>query len=352
MVPDSRFWRLQLGEATTKLWRITLCATLPLFLCFTFLTGTSEATTEHQLGDWAIFSSIDEAAFSSVDVPFMIASVSPPHATPPASPAGRWNNGFDIHVSNQPVVTRYVEDYKGQDRDTFMEAYERSRPLVPAMTDILESHGVPAEMVYLAIVESRFEGKAVSRGAGGYWQLMPGTARSFGLRVDRWVDERFDPVKSTEAAAQYLKTLYERYQSWPMTLAAYNAGEPNVSRAVRKHKTLDFWKLYGKKALPSTTRHYVPKVLAAIRTARDLESCDPPQQDNGLQVFDCESIWVSSPLELRQVAKWLDVPVKEIRELNPSLLHDQVPPGTEYQLRLPSGARDRFDVAYEKYLRN
>jgi membrane-bound lytic murein transglycosylase D len=206
-------------------------------------------------------------------------------------------------------------------------------------------------MVYLALVESRFEAKAVSRGAGGYWQLMPGTARSLGLRVDRWVDERFDPLKSTEAAAQYLNILYEQYQSWPMALAAYNTGGVNVSRAVKKHKTSDFWQLSNKKALPLITRTYVAKVFAAIRTARDLETCEV-QKDSSPQVFDCESIWVDSPLELGQVAKWLNIPVDEIRDLNPSLLHDRVPPDSGFQLRLPSGARDRFDVAYEKYLRN
>lgn len=342
MAPDSRSWRLQLGEATTKLWRAALVATLPLFLCFIHLTGTSEAYSEHLEGD--------EGMISSSEEPMMIASVSPPRATPPASPAGEWSDGIDIHVPNQPAVMRYVEGYKGQDRDTFMEAYERSRPYVPAMTDILESYGVPPEMVYLALVESKFEGKAVSKGAGGYWQLMPSTARMLGLRVDRWVDERFDPVKSTEAAAQYLTILYERYQSWPMAMAAYNAGDGNVSRAVRKHKTRDFWKLAGKKALPPVTRHYVPKVLAAIRTARDLETCEIPNESNS-QVFDCESIQVNAPLDLHLVAKWLNVPVDEIRELNPSLLHDRVPPNSGYELRLPSGARDRFDLAYENYLR-
>jgi membrane-bound lytic murein transglycosylase D len=342
MAPDSRFWRLQLGEATTKLWRAALYVTLPFFLCFVLLTALSEANTEHLQGDPEVLPTGSE--------PMLIASVSPPHVTPPASPAGEWSDGIDIHVPNQPAVMRYVEDYKGQDRDTFMEAYERSRPLVPAMTDILESYGVPPEMVYLALVESKFEGKAISRGAGGYWQLMPQTARMLGLRVDRWVDERFDPVKSTEAAAQYLNILYERYQSWPMAMAAYNAGDGNVSRAVRKHKTCDFWKLSGKKALPPITRHYVPKVLAAIRTARDLESCEIPK-DSSAQVFDCESIRVNAPLDLHQVAKWLNVPVGEIRDLNPSLLHDRVPPNSGYDLRLPSGARDRFDLAYENYLR-
>lgn len=342
MAPDSRSWRLQLGEATTKLWRTALYTTLPFFLCFTLLTAISEATAEHPS---------DTPAETHADSePMLVASVSPPHAPHPASPAGQSSNGIDIHVPNQPAVTRYVKEYKGQDRETFMEAYERSRPLVPAMTDIFESYGVPSEMVYLALVESKFEGKAVSRGAGGYWQLMPRTARSLGLRVDRWVDERFDPLKSTEAAAQYLTILYERYQSWPMALAAYNAGEGSVSRAVKKHKTNDFWMLAGKKALPLITRLHVAKVYAAIRTARDLESCEVGQASDP-QVFDCELIWVDKPLRLAQVAKWLSVPLDDLRELNPSLLHDRVPPDTGFNLRLPPGARDRFDVAYQQYLR-
>jgi membrane-bound lytic murein transglycosylase D len=171
-----------------------------------------------------------------------------------------------------------------------------------------------------------------------------------GLRVDRLVDERRDPVKSTQAAAKYLSLFHERLGSWPLALAAYNAGDGPVMKAVRRHGTKDFWELCRRGALPGRTRAYVPKVLAAMHIMHDLDAYGFSTSRES-SVYDFESIKVQEPLGLEEVAGWLDVPVDRMRELNPSLRTDRVPTDSDFALRLPSGARDRFDLAYEGYLR-
>jgi membrane-bound lytic murein transglycosylase D len=269
-----------------------------------------------------------------------------------SSPAGRWSNRIQIHIPNQPLVEKYTRFYKGQGRKTIKDSFDRAWPFIPVMADILESFGVPAEMLSVVLVESRFKRHASYRGAGGYWQLLAATARSMGLRVDRWVDERMDPVKSTQAAAKYLRSFYEKYHSWPLALAAYNAGDGPVSGALKRSGASDFWELSNRGGLPAHTRVYVPKVLAAIRIMRDPEAFGFERLRN-FQIYDFESIWIraQTPLHLEQVARWVDVPVSHMRDLNPSLRMDRLPPEGGFNLHLPSGARDKFDLAYAEFLR-
>jgi len=219
------------------------------------------------------------------------------------------------------------------------------------MSEILEANGVPADMISVALIESCFKGHASCGGAGGYWQLLAATARSMGLRVDRWVDERQDPIKSTQAAAKYLRSFYDLYESWPLALAAYNAGEIPVTNAIRRSRTSDFWELFRRGVLPGHTRAYVPKVLAAIQIMRDLEAhgFEYPKHSH---VYDFESVSVTDPLRLEQVAEWIKVPMSTLQDLNPSLRLNRLPPDCGVSLNLPSGARDSFDLAYEQYLRN
>jgi len=266
------------------------------------------------------------------------------------SPAGRSIVRTEIHVPDEPAVNKYLGFYKGKGRLTFVDGLERSWLHLPIMAKILGAHGVPAELVYVVLVESSFKTKAVSPGgAGGYWQLIGSTARAMGLRVDRWVDERMDPIKSTEAAAKYLRLLYDRYHSWPLALAAYNAGDEPVQRAIRRCGTKDFWTIYKGGSLPKITRAYVPKILAAIKIARDLENHDF-ESPRYLPVFEFDSTYVKSPLKLQQVAKWVNVPPKHLQMLNPSLKLDRLPPKYGFSLRLPPGAKRKFLLAYEAYL--
>lgn len=354
MAPKARLCRHQLGEATINHRRLMLNATLPFVLLLTFFIAKTEARTELDRDSWSSIS----ANFLAYERPSSPPSVRLASFTPcpvffDASPVGRWRSKTQIPIPNRPEIQRYIGSFTRQERRTFMEALERSWPFVPVMAEVLESHGVPGELVYIALVESRFKGRVVSRGACGYWQLMPATARSLGLRIDRWVDERKDPIKSTEAAAKYLRLLYERFDSWPLALAAYNAGDSPVQNAMRKCKTSDFWELANRRALPGRTREYVSKVLAAIHIVRDLENHGFDSPDRFV-LYDFEPITVQAPLTLDQVAKWIGISLGDLRDLNPSLSYDHVPPDTDkagFDLHLPSGSRDRFDMAYEDFLR-
>lgn len=354
MAPDSRFWRHQLGGATINCRRFLLNASLPIFLLLTVFAARTQARTEPVGDSWGEITGLSLAYEGSLGSGSSLRSALSPPSTVfrlfSASPAGQSSNRNQIHIPDHPTVQKYVRLYKGQDRVTFLQALERSWSYVSIMADILESQGVPAEMAYIPLVESRFKGKASYKGAGGYWQILAGTARKLGLRVDRWVDERNDPVKSTHAAAKYLRSLYEQFDSWPLAIAAYNAGAGSVRSAMRRCRTDNVWDLAKRGGLPGRTSLYVAKVLAAIRIVRDLEyhGFDDP---GDYRLLDFESICVGAPLKLNQVANWLDVPLNDLRDLNPSLSLDQVPPNTDFDLRLPSGARDKFDVAYDGYLR-
>jgi membrane-bound lytic murein transglycosylase D len=138
----------------------------------------------------------------------------------------------------------------------------------PSLANILREKGLPASLMGVAAVESGFNPAALSpKGARGLWQLMPETARRYGLIVEPHRDDRIDPVKSTFAAAEYMKDLYAQFGDWPLTLAAYNAGENRVERAIDRVGTSDFWTLSRRAALPAETRRYVPAVLEKVQTA-------------------------------------------------------------------------------------
>jgi soluble lytic murein transglycosylase-like protein len=161
----------------------------------------------------------------------------------------------------------------------------RREPWLPAVASILGEHGLPASLMGVAAVESGFNPEALSpKGARGLWQLMPETARRYGLAVEPGRDERLDPVKSTHAAARYLVDLYAQFQDWPLTLAAYNAGEKRVERALEKRGAGDFWTLSRLAALPQETRRYVPSVLAKVERVafpiRAVPKAAPADQDS------------------------------------------------------------------------
>src|SRR5436309_10908636 len=173
-------------------------------------------------------------------------------------------------VSMNSQVKYFVDRFTTSRRDVVGLWVRRSGHYLGMICDVLRAKGLPEDLAFTAMIESRFNPTAVSRvGAKGLWQFMAPTARLYGLRVDRWVDERLDPEKSTVAAAGYLNDLYVRYGTWELAQAAYNAGEVKIDRAIRRTGSTDFWDLSRSKYLRRETKDFVPAIQAAMVIGRD-----------------------------------------------------------------------------------
>jgi len=182
-----------------------------------------------------------------------------------------------------------------------------------------------------------------SVGAKWMWQFMAPTARLYGLRVDRWVDERLDPEKSTVAAARYLNDLYVRYGSWELAQAAYNAGEVKVSKAMRATGSSDFWTLARTNHLRTETKEFVPQIHAAT-----MIGWDPTRygfEFNEPSPMDIERVTVPPSTDLRRLASTSGVSVETLRSLNPVLVRGVTPPGANWDLRVPAGSRPAVTAA-------
>lgn len=283
---------------------------------------------------------------ASVPVSFGASSSSP--SAPPA-PDGRLH-APTISFPSHPSITKHALKYVVQDLEGFQQMLDRAWIYLPVMKEILDIVGAPFDLMAVVFVESRFHGHASSgAGAAGFWQLMPQTARTLGLRVDGYVDERFDPIKSTRAAAVYLMDLFEQFGSWELALAAYNAGDGMVREAMGRCRTGDFWALWKKGALPRQTRQFVPKVLAAMEVLRNVNEYGL-KKPTYAPVWAFTTVWVQRPLTLSQAAAWTGVPLEDLKRLNPALRRGQIPGGTGYQLRLPPAVVESFLLAYEKFM--
>lgn len=259
--------------------------------------------------------------------------------------SGTWAPGtrpseFDF---SHPRVDDYVARFQTDLRGFFAQALSRSGRYVPRMSSILEKEGVPQELAYLPLIESGFRTQAVSRaGAVGPWQFIRRTGERYGLRIDQYVDERRDPVKSTHAAARYLKDLYEMFGNWHLSLAAYNTGERNISRILGKGYADDFWQMSDRGYLYQETENYVPQFLAALQIAEEPEAYgfEPP----GEQPVHYDLVTIRKPLTLATVAQLSGTSTDTIKELNPALHRGIVPP-QGYAVRLPKGTKATFEVA-------
>src|SRR5664279_4963769 len=182
-----------------------------------------------------------------------------------ADAANDGQGGASRH-SPESLVRDFDQKYRSDLTPSVGAAMKRLDQLRPTLSRILETEGVPREIVSVVVVESGGRTTALSpKGALGLWQLMPDTARRYGLVVTPSRDERLDIERSTRAAAHYLRDLYQQFASWPLALAAYNAGEQRVQRAVERAGTQDFIQLSGLRLLPQETRNYVPAVLSAMQ---------------------------------------------------------------------------------------
>ena len=246
---------------------------------------------------------------------------------------------YSIPINNNSKTREYIDKALGKNRTYYISTLNRFEKVRPAMEAILEEQDLPRDLVYIAFVESGGNPHALSpSGAGGYWQFLPGTARSYGLKVDRWVDERKDLEKSTRAAAKYLNQLYKMFGDWLLACAAYNAGEMAIDRIMKKNSDVKtFWDISPDMIYKYETIAFVPKILAAIQIGRNRDKYDIPQAIDP-EPASYDTVTVNSYTTFEQIAEITGNSISSIAVLNPELTRKCTPPyARDYKLKVPSG---------------
>jgi membrane-bound lytic murein transglycosylase D len=253
-------------------------------------------------------------------------------------PAEQRRLQFSREVVDHPKVRHFINYYSNIGKNRFRELLCRSGRYMPMIAKVLNREGLPEELGYLALLESEFVVNTTSRnGAVGLWQFIAPTARRYGLRIDEWVDERRDPVKSTRAAALYLKDLHDYFGRWYLATAAYNAGPGTIDKALQQSGAKDFWSIKAKAQLSDETRNFVPKFVAIALIAMDPKKYgfDDIQYEMSL---DYEEIELKTPMKLATLAEISESNIAVIRELNPALLRPSTPPNdVSFRVNLPVG---------------
>jgi len=240
-------------------------------------------------------------------------------------------------------VKQQLEYVTRSTKGRFQEYLHRSGKYIDFMREIIRKNGLPEDLVYLPLIESGFNPKAYSWAhASGPWQFISSTGKNYGLNRNWWYDERRDFVKSTQAACDYLKFLHQMFGDWKLALAAYNGGEGRVSRTIKRQRTRDFWRM----DLRKQTEDYVPRYMAAVMVAKEPEKFGFQQPAYQPLVWDL--VETEHCLDLKEIAKKLEIDVSDLRELNPELLRDVTPPGMHsYELRIPAGKKENFWTHYQ-----
>lgn len=241
------------------------------------------------------------------------------------------------------AVDRNVSLFSERIKERFSLYLERSGRYLAMMKEILKANNMPEEIAFLPLVESGFNPNAYSVArAVGPWQFIAGTAKRYGLKIDWWMDERKDPVKSTEAAASYLKDLYGMFGSWNLAMAAYNAGEGKILRALQRTKSDDYWSLLKTRHIRNETKEYVPRFIAARMIAVNPGEYGFENLDYHTP-FQYDEVVLESPVDLEVAAVCAETSLEAIKELNPELRRWSTPPNMgQYRLRIPSGKKNIF----------
>lgn len=222
------------------------------------------------------------------------------------------------------IIRNHIHVYTARKVDRFQVMLGLQDYYFPMIEDIFDYYGLPVELKYMAVIESALNPNAVSRvGATGLWQFMYSTGRMYGLTINSVVDERRDPVKATHAAARYLKDLYGIYNDWILVIAAYNCGPGNVNKAIRRSgNRKDYWEIYYR--LPRETRGYIPAFVAAAYSMNYYRehNISPVQINMPLAI---DTIMVSQDMHLEQIAAVLDLPLDELKAMNPQYRTGLVP---------------------------
>ena len=248
----------------------------------------------------------------------------------------------EIPLAMNQYVDREIKRFQTIEKNFFIDSYRLSGRFRPYIVEEMKKAGLPPDLSWLPLIESGFKIKALSRArALGLWQFIASTAYRYDLRRDRWVDDRMDLERSTQAAITYLKVLHDLFGDWTTVLAAYNCGEGNVLRVIRQQHVNyldDFWDLYPR--LPLETARYVPRFLAALHIIKDPEKYGftDLELDEPLQ---SEKVQVNKQMRLSDIAQTLNVPEKTLETLNPSLRY-KATPNYPFMLNLPPETSEVF----------
>jgi membrane-bound lytic murein transglycosylase D len=246
---------------------------------------------------------------------------------------------FDIPVTYNKAVSKWISYYQNAGRPMFMRWIERSSKYFPMIQSELSQAGLPKDLAYMVMIESGFIANAESHAdAVGPWQFIESTGQRYGLRVSWWLDERRDLRKSTQAAIQYIRELFSEFESWYLVAASYNMGENGLRKIIQKHKSKDYWYLIKQGALPQETQEYVPKFLAAMLIAK-APSLYGMRGLNNLEPFRYQLITVPGGTQIDQIADYIGVTRQALRDLNSELKLGMIPkeiPG--HTIRVPVGA--------------
>ncbi len=262
---------------------------------------------------------------------------------------------WDLPVTRNDHVDTWINFLKGRNRDNTEVWMQRSGKYTPMIREQLRARGMPEDLIYLAFIESGYSPKARSHASAvGLWQFIAETGKRYGLEVNSYVDERRDPIQSTDAALDYLQELYDRFGSWYLAAASYNTGENRVARIMREQTgsergtDADFWKIAH--LLPKETRNYVPLMLAAGHIGKEPEKFG--FHDVAYEApLSFSKVAVPGGVALSTIAKAAGVSEQSVEDLNPHLLRGVTPPKGTFVVRVPQGTELRFAEAFESVWR-
>lgn len=315
-------------------------------------SGFSQATVPQPDQETVMPTTPVEAA-----APIVAEPAAPPAPSAPATvvseaprpiPTLREESLDNIAIVRNEKVEGHMRFFHTAIRDRFEHWLTRLSQYRPLVERIFSEFDLPSDLVFLSLVESGFNPHAYSRAkATGPWQFMKGTAQVYGLRVDQYVDERRDPIKSTVAAARYLRDLYDLFGTWPLAMAAYNAGEGKVMRALQKAQADTFWDIAATKHIRRETKEYVPRFMAATIIAKNPDQFGFPPVQTELHAF--EEVVVQRAVHFRDLERAVGIPFSELQRLNPELRRDVTPPDdTHYHLKVPVGTKERVEQALDQ----
>ncbi len=244
------------------------------------------------------------------------------------------NSIISLQFNN--IIRNHIHVYTIKQRDKFSAVLGLKDYYFPMIEDVFDSYGLPAELKYMAVIESALNPNAVNRhsGATGLWQFMYSTGRMYGLTINSVVDERRDPLKATHAAAKYIKDLYKIYNDWILVIAAYNCGPGNVNKAIRRSgNKKDYWAIYFR--LPRETRGYIPQYVAAAYAVNYYKEHNIIPLTLNIPVAT-DTIMVNKDIHLSQISEVMGIPLGELRALNPQYRTGLVPGSSKpFALTLP-----------------